>query len=333
MFKKSLIAASILAAATVAQAAPLSFDPDGTGAGSSYLVDQLDWLPSSVLAQGGNQAIANYLNGGSGTDLEFTVLSHFRLGAGLLGGSTVFSTGGGYEITAVIGFTEKVTYAAAPGTNPLAPLGAAAFDYVNDGNSFVNIYFHGAPNANQLQGTGFNDGQLIFSSTISSANGSYSNTGLTPELLDDTPNGDDWNGQLTLPGQGINSNFLIDVAAPTFIDSNFFTNLPLLQFVITNISLNNPFVATDPSYAFVDKDGNPVVVTADAGVTTTLGPVNGQLFIDPTSGRISPSGPDFIFSSDVNSSVSATAIPEPGALALSGLALGLLGLAGRRKRA
>lgn len=328
MFKKSLIAAALIAAASATQAAPLLFDADGTGGESAFAVDQLDWLPSAVLAQNGNQAIANFLNGTGST--EFTVLSQFRLGSGLLDGIQVFSTSGkAYEITAVIGFTEEVTGAVAPGTNFLAPNGGAAFRYVDDGNSFVEIYFHEAKNADQLLGTGFNDGQLIFKSSVSTNAGSYTNSSLTPGLLD-LAGENNWNGQLTLPGTGITENFVIDVLAPSVMNTDFFKNAPLLQFLVTNVSLNNPFVTTNPSYQFVDKDGNAVVVTSDAGVTSTLGPVNGALNCG-AQGCVA-SGPDFIFSTDFNSSVTGT-VPEPGALALTGLALGLLGFAGSRKKA
>ena len=155
MFKTKFMAVAFAASmASAVSAAPLIFDPDGTGGGGSYSVDQLDWLPSSVLAVGGNQAIADFLNGV--TDTTFTILSHFRLGTGLLGGVQVFDTSGmAYEITAVVGFTEKVTAVAPPdGSNPFAPLGGATFAYVDDGESFVRIYFDPVKNANQLNGTG-----------------------------------------------------------------------------------------------------------------------------------------------------------------------------------
>ena len=329
MFKRHILAVSVALATGAATAGPLVFDPTGVGGSTgSYVVDRLDWDPSGVLAVGGNQAIANFLNGSGST--SFQVLSHATLAGGSLNNVGVFSTtGASYEITAVIGFHEKVI--AATTGNGFTTSGTADFQFDPTQGTFVRLYYGvgGTKDANQLGGTGFNNGTLIFDSTIKTIGGSF-DVELGPVVGDlDQASGDDWNGQQTVSGSGVNTTLTIDVAAPSTLLTSFFQNTPLLKFLFENLSLNVPFTTTDPSFAFTKADNTLYDVTTDAGVTSTLGAINGGLVCGLTGCAVS--GPDFMFQTDVNSSIQGT-VPEPTSLALVGLALAGLGFAGSRRR-
>lgn len=334
--KRRILAASLLAVgAGAAVAGPLTFDPTGLGGSTgSYNVDRLDWDPSGVLAVGGNQAIANYLNGKP--DVGFQVLSHATLAGGSLNNVNVFSTtGANYEVTAVIGFYEKVI--AATTGNGITTSGTADFQFDSSKPTFVRLYYGGAnyggiKDANQLAGTGFNTGKLIFDSSISTIGGSFS-TQFGPVVgnLDQSGNGNNWGPQQTVTGSGVNTTLTIDVATPAVLDTDFFKNPPLLKFLFENLSLNVPFTTTDPSYAFTKQDNTLYDVTTDGGTTSTLGPTNGGFACPGGPGTCAPSGPDFMFQTDTNSAVQATA-PEPGSLALVGMALLGAGVVARRRR-
>jgi hypothetical protein len=337
MFKRCLLAASLALAAGAAAAAPLLFDPTGLDATTgSFTVDRLDWDPSGVLAVGGNAAVSNFLNGGPAAGNQFTVLTHATLAGGSLNNVGVFATTGQpYEITAVVGFKEKVI--AATLGNGITTSGTADFQFVA-GDTFVRLYYGapgfyaGAKNANQLLGTGFNDGHLIFDSTVSTVGGSFSTTfGVPIGDLDQTGNGNQWGVQDTVTGSGVNTTVTIDVAAPSTIDTDFFKNSPLLKFLFENVSLNTPFTTTDPSYAFTELANTLYDVTTDGGATSTLGPINGGFSCPTGPGSCVASGPDFMFQTDVNSSVQAT-VPEPNTLALVGLAMAGLGFGVARRR-
>ena len=360
--RKSVIAAALALGFGVANASPgnLVFDPTGLDAGGSFVIDQLDWSPSGVLSVDGNQAIANFLNGSGST--TFTVLSHATLAGGLLGGAGVFSTTGSpYEITAVVGFQEQVI--AATLGNGVTTSGTADFAFVAGAPNFVRLYYgasgasannnlvHGGgfgdaaatKNADMLLGTGFNDGHLIFDSTVTTVGGSFSVT-ISPGVgdLDQSGNGDQWTspyapaGQQSVSGFGSNSTVTVDLA-PTWFDPDFFNNPPILQFLLENLSLNVPFTTTDPSRNFTQADNTLYNVTATdgTGAVSTLGPTNGGLSgCTPVPGGFTgctPDGPDFLFSTDINSAVRGT-IPEPGTLALAGLALAAIGGLARRRK-
>lgn len=172
MFKRLILAASLASAfgSVAAAPGPLQFDPTGVGGSTgTFTVDRLDWDPSGVLAIGGNQAIANFLNGSTATG--FQVLSHATLAGGSLNNVGVFSTTGQtYEITAVIGFYEKVI--AATTGNGVTTSGTADFAYDNTQPTFVRLYYGAVKDANQLAGTGFNTGTLIFDSSVTTIGGS-----------------------------------------------------------------------------------------------------------------------------------------------------------------
>ena len=352
MLKRQIIALVAALAAGSAQAAPLVFDPTGADAGGAYTVDSLDWSPSAVLAVNGNQAIANFLNGSGST--TFQVLSSVSLSSGsLTGPGTQFAILGStpYEITAVLGYSETITGVT---VNPDGTA-SADFSFAAGQPTFANIYYGAqaassyalaaaAKDANQLQGTGYDNGLLIYSSTLTTTDGSFGTSLSSPcspnsptTNLDANGNGNQWNTQSggtpqqTVCGNGSNADLVLTAGAPTSINTDFFQNTPLISWVITNVSLIDPFTGqADPAFNFVQTPGGALYnVSSSASNTSTLGLVNGG--IDCSTGTCIPSGADFMFSTDVNSSVQAT-IPEPGTLALLGIGLAGLGFGVRRRR-
>lgn len=321
-----------LAAPIVAQGA-LLFDPDGTGALGTYTIDKFDWAPTSILADGGNSAVQNFLanaaDGGT-RDTTFWVYTIAKLSTGQLGNTNKFSLdfqgSPGNEITLIAGFREQVTAASTSATN-----GHAEFTQIDPSSSFVKMYYDDGTGtaSNQLTGAGFADGTLIFSSKIDvTGNGTGvfdSNLSTAPDLLDKF-NSDDWSGQQTVTGAG-NTNvisFGVDLGSGlALIDTNFFKNVPLNSFLTSNVSFNTPFTSVDPSKGFY---------SAAAGTTPDLTLAGGQVNIGSINGSLdAQGGPDFLFGSDFVSSVT-TSVPEPTSIALIGAGLGLFGTVSARRR-
>lgn len=319
-----------LAAPIVAQGA-LLFDPDGAaGPLGTYEINRFDWSPTSVLADNGNRAISNFVaNGFSSTgpnDTTFWVYSMAKLSTGQLGLINQFSLDGSGlsndEITIMVGFQEQVV-----GLTPDQTV--AQFAQINKASSFIKMYYDDGSGiqSNALTGDGFGDGTLIFDShadVTGDDTGRYVTTFTSVSDLDQFED-DDWAGQQTTTGFGNNNSVAFSITSPDLIsiDGNFFKNLPLTSFLTTNLSFNSPFTTTDPAKGYSsDGVGSPDLTVGNGGVD--IGIVNGAPFGNG-------GGSDFLFSSDFNSSVNGTTIPEPISLALFGAGLGLLGSTSLRR--
>ena len=116
-----------------------------------------------------------------------------------------------------------------------------------------------------------------------------------------------WPGTTTIPTIGTADL----VATIKFVNAMYFPDLLIGRKIAINSSLVTPYKQVDPSQSF-----STGLVFNDT--PTDIGAVNGII------------GPNFIFQADANSSFDA---PEPGALALGGIALaGLALLRSRRKQ-
>lgn len=236
-------AVGLALAAPFAAHAAIMFDPTGTGPGGSYLVDQLDWSPSSAVSDGGNAAAAAYLNANmqvpTGTDpntglpvfgnynatnpnIYFNTYTMAKLGNVLLNGSTVNTGANLGAITVVAGFTERLAAGSSTGvasfeivTDP-TDASLTASGYSNFKN-FVEVYYDPDVDADILTGTGYaNDANavLIYRSTLTSLfagtypGGTFTSNQTNPATIGplDTTAPDQWAGQQTVTGSGVSDN-------------------------------------------------------------------------------------------------------------------------------
>ena len=307
----AMTAAGLMALVGPAQASiTFQFNPLGNGLGLGLINGGglLDQAP-------GNTNALNGSGGGGPVPIGTVIADLYQANLGSVQAqdtTNLFSNGtnGGFGgakrfFTFVASFTEVVV------GSSFTPLGGGAFKL---GNEFVlnpgGTFKMCAKSVigNNLTGVGFGcAGNGILSGRITGGDSSQTVTVRGPFVPLDQAGGNDWPGVTTLSSIGS-----ADITAVvTFVDSMYFPDLRIDTKIAINSSLITPYKQVDPSRRFSSG-----LVTDDTA--TNIGAVNGV------------SGPNFIFQSDANNSFDA---PEPGVLALGGIALaGLALMRSRRKQ-
>lgn len=275
--------------AMAADVTPISFDPDGSGSLSAITVGSFDWsvasglvtrtdaTPAIPIAPGTSKEVQNYVHGAL---------------VGLAGssGNPIGLPPGintDYELTYVGGFGENA--AASPdGINVDLSLVQSP-----DANNFFRVYYDNFSGGNQqsdaLTGMGYSDGTQILKGLVVDASGSFTIGQLPPllEIFDQSPDGDDYAGKLSVNGNGSSRVAVMVLEA----DPAFFPNMKPGSIVYFNNSQVAPFKQVNPSRnfeIFANAVPNPIpgIVAADLGNASKINAVDGpdmELQIDPNS--------------------------------------------------
>ncbi len=328
---------------------PVEFDPTGSG-GPGVVIKSFDWAPDNALAVDavplpvlGVDADPNDVS----TWRPFTLYFQAKLRQYVLPDGTGYNLPSG-EITVVGGLSERgaQTLYEIAGTK----YSTASFLFDPDGGvNFLEVYYDPTPDADQVAGTGYADGDLILRAELKEEHdlGTFTSdvselpqpigyvdlpggeTGTFPALDNSDPT-DVAPTVATLPGSGS-----LDVKFSVIeYDPNWFITPPtqfLVGILLESAGLATPFNSAEPSAAVV---GN----TPSYGLNPYYDPLNDSDsdgvdddgnrmylngFVNPYGG-----GADFQFQHDATSTFQV--VPEPGTMILLGS--GLVGIAGAARR-
>lgn len=340
--KKTLIAAALTALAAAGQAnaaaftaLPIMVDPDGAAGGSGAIqITSLNWLAGNTLTVG-----ALGLQGEAATNLANTAGRNLTTWYQAALNTFVFNSGGGSTATLPVAGSEWTVVARIEETAFNIGTGSAAF--VPFAGS-VSVFYHGAKNANDISGTGYGDGVEILRGTIVAGNGTFLDFTRLAGPTTAPATGLDGFGDNNAPGVGTHtgsgqSTIKVDIGATAgdFIDPNFFlTDITSLNFLLSTIEdvndtgqLVTPFTQANPS----DLVGGVAPSYSPGDATFTNG-INGADCAVGNDGNFTQRC-DFHFqTTNVTSFTYQQQVPTPGTLALAGLGLSLLGMAGRRRK-
>jgi len=277
-----------------AQAGTIEFNPTGSSSSPVMTIAGIDPGPGNALAVG-----AIPLTLGKTFQLYYqATVSDLITPNGLPVVPPGMSSS--YQLTTVGSFTEVVTSLNASGT-----LATFAVAPTQSANSFFELYYNPAVVANNLAGTGFNQGTLILAgkpSITAASIGVYSlsttSTGSPVTTPLDQFISNHYPGISTVAGSG-SAMLTADV---TYLDPAFFkTPISQLHF---NSSLVTSFDQVSPSALFAGLPGGGA-----PNITPDLGTINGF------------NGKDFQLQADANFSFTPSSIPEPASIIQASLGL------------